>query len=188
MPPKVKYTKEAMTEIAYEMVRESGEECLSARNLASRLGTSTAPIFTAFSNIEEVRMAVEERARECYRHYAEAGLAMDPPFKGSGLQYIRFAKEEPMLFRMLFMRKSPKAASPTHYMPAEYEQEAEVRGTIKEKYGTDDARAKRIYNHLAVYAHGLATMYAQGQCTFTDEDVSRMLSEVFLALMKGEKI
>lgn len=188
MPPKVKYTKDAMTEVAYQMVREKGEESLSARNLAAELGTSTAPIFTAFANIDEVRGAVVERAKSCYRRYAEAGMAMDPPFKGCGLQYIRFAKEEPMLFRMLFMRADEEGRSPSHYLPEGYEQEAEVRGAVTAMYKTDNERAKRIYNHLSVYAHGLATLYAQGQCAFTDEDVSRMLSEVFLALMKGETV
>ena len=71
MPPKVKYTKDAMTEVAYQMVREKGEESLSARNLAARLGTSTAPIFTAFANIDEVRGAVVERAKSCYRRCSQ---------------------------------------------------------------------------------------------------------------------
>jgi hypothetical protein len=46
----------------------------------------------------------------------------------------------------------------------------------------------KIYNHMSVYAHGLATLYAQGNCVFSDEDVDAMLSEVFLALAKGEKL
>lgn len=187
MPPKVKYTKEEIADVGFSMVRKHGVEILTARHLAAELGTSTAPIFTAFSGIEELHAAVVERAKECYRRYAEAGMEMDPPFKGCGLQYIRFAKEEPMLFRMLFMRSSGEGQSPTHYFPAEYEQESEVRETVK-AYEADDERAKKIYNHLSVYAHGLATLYAQGQSTFTDGDVSRMLSEVFGALMRGEKV
>ncbi len=187
MPPKVKYTKEEIADVGFSMVRKHGEEILTARHLAAELGTSTAPIFTAFSCIEELHAAVVERAKACYRRYAEAGMAMDPPFKGCGLQYIRFAKEEPMLFRMLFMRSGGENQTPSHYFPSEYEQEAEVRGTVK-AYCDDDGRARKLYNHLSVYAHGLAVMYAQGQCAFTDEDVSRMLSEIFAALMRGEKI
>ena len=187
MPPKAKYTKEQIADTAFGMVRKYGEEILSARNLAAELGTSTAPIFTAFDSIDEIQRAVVEKAKTLYRTYAEEGLSMDPPFKGAGLKYIQFAKDEPMLFRMLFM-KGDTGERITHYMPSAYEQEREVRRAVSSRYPMNDETAKRIYNHLSVYAHGLAVLYAQGQCMFSDEDVSRMLSEIFMALTKGERV
>lgn len=186
MPPKVRYTREEIANTAFGMVRKHGEEFLSARSLAAELGTSTAPIFTAFSGIEEVRDAVLQLAKERYGEYARAGASMDPPFKGYGLQFIRFAKEEPRLFRMLFMREDGGGA-PTHYLPATYEQEETVRKTAQNAYGWDEERAKRIYNHLAVYVYGLAVLCAGGNYVFTDEDISRMLREEFFALKRYEE-
>lgn len=184
MPPKARYTKEEIVDAAYDLVRKNGESYLSARNLAAALGTSTAPIFTAFSGIEEVAQAVAERAKTLYGKYLAEGLSQSPPFKGAGLMYIRFAKDEPMLFRMLFMRAD---AEVSHYMPAKDENEPTVRGAVEQSYGMDSEKAKKLYNHLSVYAHGLASLYAQGQCFFSDEDVSRMLSEVFIALTAQAK-
>ena len=63
MPPKARYTKEQIVDAAYELVRRNGKGYLSARSLAAELGTSTAPIFTAFSSIEELQYAVTERAK-----------------------------------------------------------------------------------------------------------------------------
>ena len=83
---------------------------------------------------------------------------------------------------MLFMREGPD--TPTHYMPSDFEFESEVRGAVQSKYQLSEPDAKRLYNHLAVYVHGLAVLFAQGACIFSDEDVSRMLSEVFVALKK----
>ncbi len=186
MPPKVRYTKEQIVAIAYEMVRRDGEDSLTARNLAAALKTSTAPIFTAFSGIEEVRETVIERAKALYRRYSEEGLSMDPPFKGAGLKYIQFAKDEPKLFQLLFMRGNEGEAL-SHYMPSGYEQEKAVRDSVSEVYRMDEEKARRIYNHLSVYSHGLAVLYVQGRAVFSDEDVSRMLSEIFLALTKGDK-
>ncbi len=183
MPPKAKYTKEEMTEIAYELVRRQGKEAISARHLAAELNTSTAPIFTAFGTIEELERAVVEKAKRRYREYLEEGLAAELPFKGAGLQYIRFAKEEPNLFKLLFMSENGGAI--THYMPAEDENEPLVRGTVERSYGINEEQAKRLYNHLSVYVHGIAVMYAQGNCMFTDEDVNNMLSEIFKALTGG---
>ena len=187
MPPKAKYTKEQILHIAYEFVRKEGIENLTARNLAKELGTSTAPIFTAFKNIEELQEQVNKRAWELYSEYIKKGMEFDIPFKGTGLMYIRFAKDEPKLFKMLFMRGNGNN-SPSHYFPAGDNNEPAVRGTIEDKYGLDKERAKKLYNHLSVYVHGIAVMYADGLCVFTDEDVSRMMSEIFMALTKGEKI
>lgn len=187
MPPKVRYSKEQIVKVALGMVRKHGAEFLSARSIAAELGCSTAPIFTAFSSIEELRAAVFERAYATYEEYAREAEDMTPAFKGAGLKYIQFAKEEPELFKMIFM-SSDDEDTDKHYFPWRYRREEEVRGGIEESYGYETERAMKIYNHMAVYAHGLATLYAQGNCVFSDEDVSRMLSEVFLALAKGEKL
>ncbi len=187
MPPKAKYTREEMTEIAYELVRAQGKEALHARSLATALGTSTAPIFTAFDTIEELQQAVLEKAKEKYREYLQRGLSAELPFKGAGLQYIRFAKEEPNLFKLLFMGAGDDKTV-SHYMPAHDENEPLVRGTVEQAYGMSEEQAKRLYNHLSVYVHGIAVMYAQGGCVFTDEDVSNMLSEVFKALIGGKSL
>jgi AcrR family transcriptional regulator len=188
MPPKAKYSREQIIDVAYELVRRNGEDFLSARTLASELGSSTAPIFTAFSSIDEIFCEIKAKAYELYSQYLKEGMAMQPAFKGTGLKYIQFAKDEPNLFKMLFMCVG-NSDQPTHYFPAgDIDNEPSVRGAAEISCGYDTERAKRIYNHLSVYTHGLAVMYAQGQCVFTDEDVSEMLSEVFRALSKGEKI
>ena len=187
MPPKARYTKEQIVDAAYELVRRNGKGYLSARSLAAELGTSTAPIFTAFSSIEELQYAVTERAKALYAEYLRSGLSQTPAFKWAGLKYIQFAKDEPELFKMLFMKNS-EGTPPSHYFPGGDENEPVVRGMLESTYGFGTEHAKRIFNHMSVYVHGLAVLYAQGYCVFTDEDVSYMLSEMFNALVKGEKI
>lgn len=187
MPPKARYTKEEIIEVALDMVRKHGRDFLSARSIAAELGTSTAPIFTAFSSLDELYSAVFERAYELYGEYAREGAEMTPAFKGAGLKYIQFAKDEPELFKMIFMATDGEDTD-KHYFPWRYRQEKEVREGIENSYGYETERAMKIYNHMSVYAHGLATLYAHGNCVFSDEDVSRMMSEVFLALTKGEKL
>ena len=66
MPPRAKYTREEITEIALGIVAESGVESLNARSLAEAMGTSTRPIFTAFRNMEELESAVRESAMKVF--------------------------------------------------------------------------------------------------------------------------
>ena len=187
MPPKSRYSREKIIDTAYEMVRKNGESCLSARAIAKELGCSTAPIFTVFSSIDDIYAEVAQRAIALYGRYIKEGLSTVPAFKGTGLKYIQFAKDEPELFRMLFMRSEPDEL-PSHYFPGGDANEPMIRGAVEEDYGIDRERARKIYNHLSVYVHGIAVLFAQGRCVFTDEDASLMLSEIFLALTKGEKI
>ncbi len=183
MPPKARFTKEQITDAAYGLVQKYGADFLTARSLASELGVSTAPIFTAFNSIEEVVHTVKVKAYELYKQYIDDGLSTyTPPFKGAGLKYIQFAKDEPELFKLLFMQDGDDSET-THYFPHGDEKEGDVRGAVENGYGYSKEKARNIYNHMSVYAHGIAVLYAQGKCVFTDEDVSRMLTEVFTALV-----
>ncbi len=182
MPPKPRFTKEEMIETAFQAVKTYGEEILSTRNLSHALGCSTAPLFTHFSGIEEIRAEIVLRAKALYSAYLQQGLSEPRPFKGSGLAYIRFAKEEPHLFRMLFMREGVNER-PTHYFPQD-EHAERIAKLVQNRYALSEERAKAVYNHLSVYAHGLAVMFAQGGPAFTMEDADRMLFEVFSALIK----
>ncbi|MBR5322523.1 MAG: TetR/AcrR family transcriptional regulator [Clostridia bacterium] len=186
MPPKVRFTKEQIAEAAYNMVKKFGIDILTARNLAAELGVSTAPIFTAFKNIEEVQEAVKERAKTEYRAYIEEGLKHDIPFKGAGLKYVEFAKNEPELFKMLFMGRDNFESIP-HYHPGKDISAEKVLNVVESNYAKDKDSAMRLYNHLSVYMHGFAVMFAQGNSVFTMDDVSRMMSEVFMALSAKEK-
>ena len=105
MPPRAKYTREEITEIALGIVAESGAESLNARSLAEAMGTSTRPIFTAFRNMEELESTVRESAMKVFGQYAEKETPDMPAFKQVGIQMITFAKEKPKLFRLLFMKE-----------------------------------------------------------------------------------
>lgn len=183
MPKKARYTREEITEAAFLLVRREGGKALTARSLAAALGTSTAPIFTAFDTIEELTEATKKRAMLLYDSYLSEGMKHPLPFKGAGLAYIRFAKDEPLLFRFLFIECDAPSAFPTpHYLPGNDQNEKKVRGVLERDYDYGTEKAKYIYNHLTVYVHGLAVLYAYGQCVFTEEDIDRMLTEVFSAL------
>ena len=82
MPPRAKYTREEITEIALGIVAESGVESLNARSLAEAMGTSTRPIFTAFRNMDELEQCVRESAMEVFGLYAgiQAGRHSDDYF------------------------------------------------------------------------------------------------------------
>ena len=45
--------------------------------------------------------------------------------------------------------------------------------------------AERLYHHLWIYTHGIAALCATGMCRFTREGISKMMTEVFVSLLKN---
>ena len=184
MPPKVKYTKDTISDTAFKLVEQLGEDALTARNLAAFLGCSTAPIFTSFSSIEEIKQCVKKRAHDIYCERINEAMKKEIPVKAAGLAYITYAKEHPKLFKLLFMGDSDEIA--THYFPGgDAKVEPVVRTAIGSTYGMTDNASRKLYNHLSIYTHGIATLFAEGNATFSDDDVSRMLSEAFFAFKEA---
>lgn len=182
MPPKAKFSKEEIIAAALQIVQENGIEAVTARELGARLGSSARPIFTVFDNMEEVLAGVEDMARELYRQYVERGLTQTPAFRGVGLAYIQFAIQEPKLFQLLFMSEKSGANDVAHVLTLIDQNYEVILKSVQDSYGLDRENADRLYRHLWIYSHGIATLCATKVCRFTPQDIGGMLTEVFTGL------
>jgi len=187
MPPKAKFTKEEIIEAAFSLVKTEGIEALTSRELGSYLGSSARPIFTVFKSMEEVQQAVMEAAKTLYKKYVDKGLRQEHPFKGVGMQYILFSVEEPKLFQLLFMTEQKLRPNLSGVLPLIEESYQEILLSIQNEYDISESLAKRLYHHLWIYTHGIATLCATQMCYFTEDELSSMLSEVFLSILKRMK-
>ena len=181
MPPKPKFTKDDFIEAAIDIIRESSVENITAQAIAKKMHTSTRPMFNYFAALEELRAAAAERAREIYNAYAENGLAMTPAFKGFAMEYVRFAMEEPSLFRLLFMRKTENADM-TGVLSDEGHLE-KVLNTITETFDIERRQAVWLYENLWLFAHGMATMCACEAVKFTDEVIAEKFGTLCRSLV-----
>lgn len=187
MPPKCKFTREEIIEAAMGILREEGFKAITARALGDRLGSSSKPVFSVFRNMEEVQEEVKRAAREVYNQYVQEGLSHQPAFKGVGEQYIRFAGSEPELFRLLFMTEQKPEPEISGILPVIEENYEKILNSILDTYRLEEEAAKRLYRHLWIYTHGIATLMATNVCGFLPEEISRMLTQVFVSLLNSEK-
>ncbi len=181
MPPKVKTTKEDIVNAAIDIVRKNGVQALNARSLASVLGCSTQPVFSNFKTMEELSLAVVGKADELCNEYMkqEAESGKYPVYKASGMAYIRFAKEEKELFKLLYMRDRSEE-------PYSKETDAnnEMIDIVRKNTGMDTEVAKLFHLEMWAFVHGIAAMFATG---FFDPDwelVSKMLTDSYQGLRK----
>lgn len=179
MPPKTKYTREEIVLAALALTRESGFAAVTARGLAARLGCSAKPIFGLFRNMEEVQREVLSAADAIYQQRLAEAMARGelPPYKASGMAYIRFSQEEPELFKLLFMRdrsrEEPAAAG------SELE---ELLALIQHNLGLTRQQALLFHLENWVFVHGIAAMAATHYLDWSTEDVSRALTDMYEGL------
>ena len=185
MPPSVKFTKDEIVEAALRLTRAGGIGSLTARSLAAELGASTRPMFTHFETVDELKHEVHEAAKGVYRAYIERGLAEPVPFLGVGQNTIRFAREEPELFKLLFLQK-PQGADGGAIEALEFSQNL-VRDSIMGIYKMGAYEVDCYYRDLWLVAFSFCTMIAAGECPYTDEQMSAVFTEVSLAVCKAYK-
>lgn len=187
MPPKQKFTKEEIVTAALNLVRKQGAEALTARSLGDALQSSARPIFTVFENMAQVRDEVEKAAYEIYNQYIREGLKEKHPFKGTGKAYVRMAREEPNLFRLLFMTGTPQVPNIDDVLQYVDSISNPITDAAKESFEIDRKTAQKLHHHLWIYCHGIAVLQATGVCNFTDEETDAMLTEVGGSLYKNMK-
>lgn len=187
MPPKAKFARKEIIQAALEIVRSEGFSALTARALGAKLGSSARPIFTVFQSMEEVQQAVVDAAKALYREYVRRGLSDTPAFKGAGKQYILFSVNEPKLFQLLFMKENADVPELSSVLPVIDENYDAILSSVKDGYGLPVETAEKLYRHLWIYTHGIAALCATKMCRFTSEEISSMMTEVFMGLLKSLK-
>ncbi|WP_415932868.1 TetR/AcrR family transcriptional regulator [Ruminococcus champanellensis] len=185
MPPSVKFTKEEIVNAALQVVREKGTTALTTRQIAAVLGVSTRPIFTYFQNMQQVQEAVRQAAQALYHSYIKKGLEQVHPFIGLGEQYIRFATQEPELYRLLFLPLAP--GSENKAMEEMERTQNLVLDFLQQIYQLDEAAAKRFFRDVWLVAHSLAALIVTNCCPYSPEEIRQILTSVSLSVCKACK-
>mgnify|MGYP003296578451 CR=1 FL=1 len=186
MPPKARITKEMIIEEAFQIVRSEGADKLTVRHIAEKLKCSTQPILYYFATIEEIKVAVYRRADEYHNDYLQ-NMERDygDPMLGIGMNYIQFAREEKNLFRLLFQSNEFAGANlldlleTEDLVPIMHLMEQELEATSKE--------VREIFQTLFIFVHGYASMFANNEMKYEEEQVVRALTKVFYGAIYAAK-
>ncbi len=155
MPPSVRFSREAVLDAAYQLVRREGPAALNARAVARELGGSTQPIFRLFSGMEELRTAVIDQALLVWKNQLRQRLQDSRfPYLSIGMSYLLFARDEPELFKLLFMRDRVSDGSVTDYNMAW------GIPLIENAVKVDVETAAKLYERNWLFCHGLAVTIA----------------------------
>ncbi|MCI1777946.1 MULTISPECIES: TetR/AcrR family transcriptional regulator [Paenibacillus] len=182
MAPKTKFTKQDIVLAAFDIAKTDGIESITIRKVAEHLGSSIAPIYVNFNDVQELLQQVVERALQVAR-----GMIMEQqsgqPFRDIGMASLRFAKEYPVLYRDLMMKDNP-------HMKNTPEQLGEVIGLMRqdpELAEFSDQELQSILLNMQVFQTGLCVMVANDLFTknVDDEQMMNMMDEAAEAFIRA---
>lgn len=164
MPPSVRFSREDVLNAAYQLVRREGSNALNARSVAKELGGSTQPIFRLFSSMEELKQAVIELALNTWKASLRERMQTSTfPYLTICMSYLIFARDEPELFKLLFMRDRVSDGSCTDYNMDWY------IPLLENSIKVDTDTARKLYERNWHYCHGLAAGIATKYIPCMDE-------------------
>lgn len=181
MPPTPKYTRDEIINAAYNLVRDNGLTALTARDLAKKLGTSPRPIFTAFKNMDDLKNEVIKKAFNTFEEYQKNEIESGnyPTYKATGMAYIRLAKEEKNIFKLLYMRDR------TGEGKNDFEDYSLAINALKNHANITDDEALLVHLKMWIYVHGIATMLATSYLDFNFDEISNLITDMYNRLISN---
>jgi hypothetical protein len=184
-PMKKTFTTDDIVEAAFQVVRKQGRKKLSARTIAKELNASTMPIYSTISSMKDLETKIGQKFTELLLEYCSTpwtgNLLVDMSFG-----YVRFAKDEKELFRIMFLADEPsefadyKRATPTVFQILATRLKEEP--AFKE---LDEEKIHYITQNIEIIIHGLACLINYGRLpNDSDEYVQQYLEEVSAFLMQ----
>lgn len=153
MPPKSIFTKDQIIDSAFEIFKQEGIENLSVRKLAIKLGSSTAPLYTSFQNIQEIKEQVLDKSLKILLSYTDKEYTANI-FLNIGIGMLEFARDYKMVYRTLFINTNEYQYILKEFNNRNLQQMKKVKCLAL----FDESGMKSILEEMFVLTHGLASL------------------------------
>lgn len=178
MPPVIRYDRNAVLSAAYNLARRDGLSALNARAVAKEIGSSTQPIFRLYTGMEELKDDVHALAEKQVNQFINERIQDSAyPLLELGLAYIIFARDEPELFKMLFMCDRVSCGK-CNTLPGE--DDCPIH-ELQRLTGYTPPKARQMLQWLWIFTHGLAVGMATKYVNFEESELREMLAGAFSA-------
>lgn len=184
MPLPKKVQKEDIVKAALEIIKTESLDEITARRLAKELNCSVQPIFYNFATMDELKSVVLDTIHHIYINYMNYGAEQPQPYKGMGLAYVRFARDYPNYFRILFMNKSD--LTPDDFISRDSVGQAVLKHGMA-LTGFDRSTQQHFHLKVWIFTHGLASLVASGTARLDDAEVDHLLTTTVREMIIGHK-
>ncbi|MBD5519942.1 MAG: TetR/AcrR family transcriptional regulator [Lachnospiraceae bacterium] len=178
MPPKAKISRDMIVTAAFEIARKAGAENINARTVSEKLNCSTQPVMYHFATIEELKRATYEKTDKYHSEYLmNIPKTQENAMLEIGLNYIRFAIEEPNLFCFLF--QSRFVAENDLLEMINSENLTPILSVMQEEMKMNMEQTKEVFVTLALFVHGYASIIANNSLEYDEKLIATHLKRVY---------
>lgn len=169
MAPKSKFKKDQIIDAAFEIARTEGIDRITIRKVAEKLGSSIAPIYVNFKEVDEL---IQEVIKKTFAISKQLLMEQHTghPFHDIGVASLRFAKEYSVLFRDLVMKKNEYINDHDHEMGML----VELMKQDPHLEGLTDGELMTLLLKMKIFQTGLSVMVANGLLP-DDSDEEKMI-------------
>lgn len=161
--------RDACIVAAQEVIAERGIENLSLRDVARKLGVSHQAPYKHYPSRDHLLAEVMRRCFQRFAAHLDARQHFDDPaqdLESLGEQYLRYAQEHPLEYRLMFSTTWPESAESLDLVTDATHAFDVLRGVLRRIHG-DSAAMREAVELDALYiwstVHGLAGVL-NGQC------------------------
>lgn len=157
MPPKTVFTREDVIKAAFKIVRNLGIKNLSARRIAKKLKSSTAPVYSNFKSMDRLKNEVIIMAKDLLIEYSTQPYT-ERVFLNLGVGLVLFARDNSALFRAIFLESGEYKEIVNQYINS---LRAELKKDPRFTIMTDEDR-DALLDTMWIYTHGFASLICVG--------------------------
>ena len=183
MPARRKIQKEDIIQESVSIVAKEGINALNARKIAKKLGCSTQPLFYIYENMDDLKKDVMNEIVKIFDIEVLKSETGQLEYKDIGINYIRFAKEEPELFKIMFNRKINEGAFDFIDLTGSAKT---ILETISKQTGMSNEDAKQFHLRMWLYVNGIASLVAHQTVEFNDEEIAELLKDQYVSMLLYE--
>ena len=169
----IKFNKEIILDNSIEIAIDQGFSAISVRNVAKKVGCSTAPIYTAFENVDALITETKDRVLELLLEFIAKEYTKNK-FLNVGVGTLVFASKFPRLYKELYIDSFDSIhESKLRERTLELLMLSEIAKIM------DKAQLEVVLTKMWLMTHGIAAKLCSGAITVAnEEDLIKMLGEV----------
>jgi len=165
MPPKEKYSRNDVIKAAFAIVEKKGFGELTARGIAKKLGSSTAPVYNHFTSMDKLAIEVIKKIKELLLDYTSRPYT-ERVFLNMGTGVVMFACEHKQLYRALLLEGDSFSDVVNEFLNI-----LEAGLTKDERLQILSAEERHLLlQKMWTYTHGLASLICVGLIKNCNQD------------------
>lgn len=167
--PRQRLTKDMVVKAAFDLAREGGLENVTVKGISQKLDCSVQPVYCYCRNMSGLKQDVIDYTGSYLQSFINERLDVNDMFQSMGMAHAQFAKAEPHLYRLYFLRKRDDV----HSFEDIYKKETnpQIAEFIARQLGITIEKARQLHLNMLIYNTGISfILTALG----SDTDIGRV--------------